>query len=177
MEMLPKFLFSKSITTDFTIHNLPYGVFRTGGSPRIGCAIGDKILDLKVLAEKKLLHPTLTAPTLNPFMATGKSVWKETRESIKKFLSDDAPESLSKRPELLSSAIVDQSAAEMVMPATIGDYTDFYASEHHAANVGRIFDQTKSRYCQTGSIYRWVTTGAQAQWSLVERTLSVPAVN
>lgn len=139
--MLPKFLFPKSLSTDFTIHNLPYGVFRTSPTsrPRIGCAIGDKILDLNVLAEKRQLHPSLMSTSLNAFMGTNKTVWKETRESIKKMLSDSSPESLSKRPELLSSVIIDQSRAEMLLPAHIGDYTDFYASEHHAANVGKIF--------------------------------------
>lgn len=32
-----------------------------------------------------------------------------------------------------------QSSASMHLPATIGDYTDFYSSIHHATNVGIMF--------------------------------------
>jgi fumarylacetoacetase len=32
-----------------------------------------------------------------------------------------------------------RSAAAMRLPFTVGDYVDFYASEHHATNVGKIF--------------------------------------
>jgi fumarylacetoacetase len=138
---LPRFLFPNSLVTDFTIHNLPYGVFRRPGasSNRIGVAIGDKIIDLAVLAEKQLLHPSLTADVLNPFMRAGKSVWSATRSSLKTFLSDTHAQSLCHNPSLLSEAVVSQSEVSMVLPAQIGDYTDFYASEFHAANVGKIF--------------------------------------
>jgi fumarylacetoacetase len=137
---LPRFLFPKGFATDFTIHNLPYGVYRTGGSEcRIGVAIGDKIIDMKRLAEKKLVHPTLSSSTLNPFMSEKKSVWSETRHIIKHLLSDDSTSSLSRNPSLLAEVVVDQSDVEMVMPVSIGDYTDFYASEYHASNVGKIF--------------------------------------
>lgn len=138
---LPRFLFPKPFATDFSIHNLPYGVFRRPGaaSPRIGVAIGDKILDLSVLARSQLVHPSLSAEVLNPFMAAGKPVWSATREKIIKYLSDSHPESLQHNPTVLSEAVVSQAEVEMLLPADIGDYTDFYASEHHAANVGRIF--------------------------------------
>lgn len=140
--VLPKFLFPRpTVSTDFPIHNLPYGVFRKNPTSvsRIGCAIGDKILDLSCLAEKGLVHPTLCEKNLNAFMATDKSVWAETRHKIQSLLSDTSSESLGKRPDLLQSAIVNQNDVEMLLPANIGDYTDFYASEHHAANVGKIF--------------------------------------
>jgi fumarylacetoacetase len=138
---LPKFLFPRQLSTDFTIHNLPYGVFKTSGSasPRIGCAIGDKILDLGILSRKKFIHHSLDSTNLNAFMACEKSVWSDTRAKIKSMLSDSSVDSLSKHPDLLSTAIVEQADATMLMPANIGDYTDFYASEYHAANVGKIF--------------------------------------
>ena len=96
-------------------------------------------MDLGLLADKGLVHASLKENTLNAFMGCEKSIWSQTRSQIKKFLSDSSSESLSKRPDLLSTAIVAQSEAEMLMPASIGDYTDFYASEYHAANVGKIF--------------------------------------
>ena len=142
---LPRFLFPKPFATDFTIHNLPYGVFKShrgsGGSSsgRIGVAIGDKILDMRVLAERKLVHSSLCSPTLNAFMSEDKTVWSSTRNTIKKLLSDDGPQSLWHNKSLLNEVIVNQSDVDMLMPVEIGDYTDFYASEFHAANVGKIF--------------------------------------
>src|SRR6266850_466576 len=35
--------------------------------------------------------------------------------------------------------LVARKDAEMLMPCAIGDYTDFYASIHHAMNVGSMF--------------------------------------
>ena len=36
--------------SDFPIQNLPFGVFtKGGGTPRVGVAIGNKVLDLKAL--------------------------------------------------------------------------------------------------------------------------------
>ena len=139
---LPKFLFPKQLpSTDFTIHNLPYGVFsKRGGAPRIGVAIGDKILDMRVLAEKQLVHASLGADSLNGFMGENSSVWKATRATLKSLLSDDGKDdSLRRNPDLVKTALVNQNEVEMLLPARIGDYTDFYASEHHAANVGKIF--------------------------------------
>jgi len=140
---LPRFLFPKPFTTDFTIHNLPYGVFKhhrgSSSSGRIGVAIGDKILDMRVLAEKKLVHSSLCSSTLNAFMSEDKSVWSATRSTIQNLLSDDGPKSLWHNKALLSEAVVNQSDVDMLMPVQIGDYTDFYASEYHAANVGKIF--------------------------------------
>ncbi len=142
MSPLPRFLFPKPfLTTDFTVHNLPYGVFRRPGvsSSSIGVAIGDKILDVSLLSRKQLLHPSLSAEILNPFMAETFTVWSSTREKIKSFLSDSLPGSLQHNPSLLAEALVNQRDVEMMLPVQIGDYTDFYASEHHAANVGKIF--------------------------------------
>lgn len=141
MTNLPRFLFPKPFVTDFTIHNLPYGVFknRSGGANRIGVAIGDKIIDLRILAEKKIVHSSLCSSSLNAFMSEDKSVWSATRKTIENLLSDDGPKSLWLNKGLLNDVVVNQSDVDMVLPVEIGDYTDFYASEYHAANVGKIF--------------------------------------
>ena len=112
----------------------------SGTAPgRIGVAIGDKILDMRVLAEKKLVHSSLCSSTLNAFMAEDKSVWSSTRKTIQNLLSDDGPQSLWNNKSLLTEVIVNQSDVDMMLPVDIGDYTDFYASEYHASNVGKIF--------------------------------------
>jgi len=138
---VPRFLFPKGLPlTDFTIHNLPYGVFRkSSGDNRIGVAIGDKIIDMRKLAEKKIVHPSLCSSTLNAFMAEHKSVWSSTRRTMKDLLSDESSSSLKHHPSLLADVVVDQAEVAMMMPVAIGDYTDFYASEYHASNVGKIF--------------------------------------
>jgi len=135
--------------SDFPIQNLPYGVFRRKGtneSGRIGVAIGSEILDLAVLADAggfsgplmqkhtKVFHE----PVLNSLMALGKPHWHETRESITKILSKDEP-FLRDNVSLRQQALVPQSSVEMLLPANIGDYTDFYASKEHATNVGIMF--------------------------------------
>jgi fumarylacetoacetase len=130
--------------SDFTIHNLPYGVFKPalGAAPRIGVAIGDQILDLSVLADRGLLSgpalgtaAVLGLPSLNAFMALGRPAWRELRSTLTRLLSHNEPE-LRDDHTLRQSAMVPAASAEMLLPATIGDYTDFYSSREHATNVG-----------------------------------------
>lgn len=133
-------------TSDFSIHNLPYGIFSTSDNPkhRIGVAIGDQILDLSVI--KSLFRgPVISKhqdvfdqPTLNAFMALGYEAWRETRRTLQVLLSDDE-NTLKDDISLRSRAFVHQSAATMHLPADIGDYTDFYSSRDHATNVGIMF--------------------------------------
>ncbi|KAJ8271553.1 hypothetical protein COCON_G00104120 [Conger conger] len=132
--------------SDFSYHNLPYGVFSTPDNPRhrIGVAIGDQILDLSVV--KSLFSgPVLSGhqdvfdqATLNAFMGLGYEAWKEARVSLQTLLS--ANESVLRDDvSLRSRAFVHQSSAVMHLPAEIGDYTDFYSSRDHATNVGIMF--------------------------------------
>lgn len=139
--MLPKFLFPKQIVTDFTIHNLPYGVFKCPktGSAKIGVAIGDKIIDCFGLAQKGILPEFFKQPTLNMFMGQTSDAWREVRRIIQKeLLSDDSSKSL-KNVTGFDEFIVEQKGVEMLLPSNIGDYTDFYASREHATNVGKLF--------------------------------------
>ncbi|XP_045545422.1 fumarylacetoacetase [Salmo salar] len=132
--------------SDFSYHNLPYGVFSTPDNPRhrIGVAIGDQILDLSVI--KSLFRgPVLSnqqdvfdQPTLNAFMGLGYEAWRETRRSLQQLLSANET-TLRDDVSLRSRAFFHQSSAMMHLPAEIGDYTDFYSSRDHATNVGIMF--------------------------------------
>jgi fumarylacetoacetase len=133
--------------SDFSIHNLPYGVFRpsAGARPRIGVAIGDAVLDLSVLAERGLLSgralgdgDAFRQPTLNAFMALGRPAWREARARLTRFLrvSDST---IRDNGPLRLAALHPMASVEMLLPATIGDYTDFYSSREHATNVGTMF--------------------------------------
>ncbi len=131
----------------FPIQNLPYGVFRprAGGPPRLGVAIGEMILDLRVLEDAGFFNgPELMgkrvfqSPTLNAFMALGRAAWREARQTISHVLNADTP-TLRDNATLRDAALIPQSSAEMLLPAAIGNYTDFYSSREHATNVGTIF--------------------------------------
>ena len=127
--------------SDFPIQNLPYGVFIPDGSsrPRPGTAIGDWVLDLSEMEKVGLLPTSLfSGTTLNPFMAAGKSVWTQVRDSLQRILSFDNPR-LRDDLDLRSLALFPRNAVTMVLPAQIGDYTDFYSSKEHATNVGCLF--------------------------------------
>jgi fumarylacetoacetase len=133
--------------SDFSIHNLPYGVFRpsAGARPRIGVAIGDAVLDLSVLAERGLLSGrdlgdghAFRQPTLNAFMALGRPAWREARARLTRFLRISDSTIRDNRP-LRQTALHPIASVEMLLPATIGDYTDFYSSREHATNVGTMF--------------------------------------
>ena len=134
-------------TCDFPIQNLPFGVFRRkqADAPRIGVAIGDQVLDIMACVEAKLVDRitpeaacALSAGTLNQFMGQGRAAWSATRATLTRLLSAQTA-TLRDDPQLRGRCLVAMTDAEMLLPAVIGDYTDFYASVHHATNVGSMF--------------------------------------
>jgi len=131
----------------FPLQNLPYGIVRprAGGPPRVGVAIGAYVLDLSVIDAAGLLRGTATSglgvfarPALNPLMALGRPAWRELRDLLTRLLSADEP-ALRDSPALRDAALLPLAAVELLLPAEIGDYTDFYSSRHHATNVGTMF--------------------------------------
>jgi fumarylacetoacetase len=107
---------------DFPIQNLPVGVFQPPGEnrSRLGIAIGDFILDA---------GEWLAGDTLNGYLALPATQRRDLRVQWSKALEAGAAE----RP------LYSQAECVMRLPAVVGDYTDFYASIHHATNVGRLF--------------------------------------
>ena len=132
--------------TDFPIQNLPFGVFRRAGRgerPRVGVAIGDRVLDVGACVRERLLggdgaEACDGAESLNPLMAAGRVAWSSLRAQLAALLAESG--SAAERVRALADRLlVAQRDAEMLVPAAIGDYTDFYASVHHATNVGGMF--------------------------------------
>ena len=126
---------------DFPIQNLPHGIFRSRGSNEVfrgGIAIGDFILDLAAVDSLGDAAATALAAargqSLNALMALGRPHWQALRHAVFGALSAG-----SGAEARLGSALVPQDAAEYELPAVIGDFTDFYASIHHATNVGALF--------------------------------------
>jgi fumarylacetoacetase len=107
---------------DFPIQNLPVGVFVAAGEnrARLGVAIGDFILDV---------GEWLAGETLNGYLALPATQRRELRRKWSKALEAGA----------LKRSLYPQAESVMRLPAVVGDYTDFYASIHHATNVGRMF--------------------------------------
>ena len=130
--------------TDFPIQNLPFGVFRHRDKTetrRIGVAIGDRILDLFACQQVGLfqelpapLQEACIKPNLNPLMALGSWATSALRDRVSELLRlNGAP------PPLETKILIPMAEAELLLPANIGDYTDFYASIFHATNVGKLF--------------------------------------
>jgi fumarylacetoacetase len=113
--------------SQFGLDNLPYGVFSVGvAGPRVGVRVGDSVIDLALL----LGDDAFAAPSLNPFMAQGPRRWAWARAEI---------QSLVGRGTVPDAAVYRLSSVALHLPFEVADYVDFYASEHHASNVGRIF--------------------------------------
>ncbi|HET7534809.1 MAG TPA: fumarylacetoacetase [Candidatus Didemnitutus sp.] len=153
---------------DFPLQNLPYGVFSTAAqpTPRVGVAIGDQILDLYAAASADLL-PSNAADacaqtSLNLLMAAGPSVWTELRARLSELLGDDTCPPGARR-SIVEQCLVPISGVTMRLPAHIGDYTDFYASIHHATNVGAMLRPENPLLPN----YKWVPIGYHGRSSSI----------
>ncbi|KRF55243.1 fumarylacetoacetase [Bacillus sp. Soil768D1] len=130
----------------FPIQNLPYGIFQfKDKGPRAGTAIGEYVLDLSVIDDAGLLKGTgaeeknvFSASSLNLFMELGHPTWTSVRKKLQYLLDANTPD-LRDDEELRLKAFHPLKDVEMLLPAKIGDYTDFYASREHATNVGTMF--------------------------------------
>jgi fumarylacetoacetase len=154
---------------DFPLQNLPLGVFRRRGggpsAPRIGVAIGTDILDLAGSAEAGALgsldpavRGALAAPVLNGLMALGRPAARILRERVHALLRAD-----SRLPRPPAGCLVPMAEAELLLPAAVGDYSDFYASVHHATNVGKMFRPDQPLLPN----YKWVPIGYHGRASSV----------
>lgn len=127
---------------EFPIQNLPYGVFSTSAlsEPRVGVAIGDRILDLGVLHDAGFLPgPNVYRQgSLNGLMAQGRAFWTDLRVCVAELL-DASCSRLRDDDILASAAFTPIRGARLHRPVAIGAFVDFYSSEQHASNVGRMF--------------------------------------
>jgi len=130
---------------EFPLQNLPLGVFSPPGStvpdarPRGGVAIGDMIFDLRAALDSGLFSgPAASAAaaasgaSLNPLMALGAAPRRALRQQLFALLAAGG------KAEPMADRVL-HPAAEcwLHMPATVGNFTDFFAGIHHATNGGR----------------------------------------
>ena len=154
---------------DFPIQNLPFGVFRRSGSNesfRGGVAIGDHVVDFALAntagvfsGDAARAAQTCAQPTLNALMAMGADAQSSLRLALSRALRTGSAEQ-----SRLSACLVPQSAIEMALPASIGDYTDFYTSIHHATTIGRMFRPDNPLLPN----YKWVPIGYHGRSSTVD---------
>ncbi len=122
----------------FGLATLPYGsvVSRSRpGPPRVAVPIGDQVLDLTGLTLD--LAPgradLLVGGTLDALLAADPQVWRTVRHDLREWLADTTVRETVERHLRPSTDVVPQ------LPFTVADYVDFYASEHHAARLGKLF--------------------------------------
>ncbi len=134
--------------SDFSIHNLPYGIFdpADGLGARPGVAVGDSILCLRTAQKIGLFRgmrfdkKVFEKDKLNDFISLGKTVTSRIRQKIQKALVE--ADSLLFQDK--NAVFFNRKTARMMMPIIVGDYTDFYSSEEHATNVGIMFRDPKN---------------------------------
>jgi fumarylacetoacetase len=115
----------------YGVDNLPYGVV----DGRVVVPLGDGLLDLEttLVALAPDLSRLVAGPSLDPLLAAGPDRWTAVRGTLRRILTEDAPEHRRAVDAALGPAGPPQ------LPFTVADYVDFYSSEQHATNVGRIF--------------------------------------
>ena len=159
--------------TDFPIQNLPFGVFRPREDEdepaRVGMAIGDQILDLVACHDEGFFTgaaeqagDACAAGTLNPLLGLGHEAWTALRRQASALLASDSAAYRANR-RLGDRLLVPMRDAELLLPAAIGDYTDFYASVHHATNVGAMFRPDNPLLPN----YKWVPIGYHGRASSI----------
>ena len=79
---------------------------------------------------------TWACASLNRFLGRGPQAWAAAREWLTRVLSDPAYRD-AVEPHLHAL-----DAVTLHLPFEVADYVDFYASEHHATNVGALFRPT-----------------------------------
>ncbi len=120
----------------FGLATLPYGVIAHGnGQPQPAVRIGDVAVPLRSAAAALLpgCAELFAGACLDAFLAAGPAVWSEVRAAVTSWLGDE-----QHRP-VIEPLLIPLTDVRTVLPFPVADYVDFYASENHASNVGRIF--------------------------------------
>lgn len=148
--------------SDFPLENLPLGVFlRADHRACIGSAIGNSILDLRATSDAGLLAPDLAEAcredSLNTLMAMGRDASRALRQRMQELLGDQHAQ------KSIAPLLIPRASVQMLLPARIGDYTDFYASVYHATNVGKLFRPDNPLLPN----YKWVPIGYHGRASSI----------
>ena len=158
-------------SSDFPVQNLPFGTFRHEFEerPRIGIAIGDQVLDCLEAARagcfdslNPAVRDALQSWSLNGLMALGRGDTREVRQLVSAMLRVGG-ESAVAAQKLRDRVLVAMDRVSMLVPAEVGDYTDFYASVFHATRVGALFRPDNPLLPN----YKWIPIGYHGRASSV----------
>jgi len=129
---------------DFPLQNLPFCALEaTDGEPHVGVGIGGFVLDLHEVAQTSLAasvgddaREACRAPNLNALMECGAEGTARLRRVLMEMLREEAA-----ADHIATLGLLLRPLSETVFhkPVSVGNYSDFYASLHHATNVGRMF--------------------------------------
>jgi len=130
-------------TTDFPLQNLPFGVFATDSdaTPRVGVRIGDFVLDVRSvfaagpIAVSPAVARAVQSNTLNALMSMGQQSSRSLRRELFNLLHTNSAMSLR---HATTACLIPASQVTMLLPANVGDFTDFFTSLHHAQRAGRL---------------------------------------
>ncbi len=130
----------------YGLDNLPYGVFsvRPGtpaaartepGRRHLAVAVGEVVIDLGGIASGAGMSSAglFGSGSLGPFLASGPENWAAVRRELSDLLGDDH------RAAEVATHSYPRAEVDLHLPFAVADYLDFYSSEQHAANAGRIF--------------------------------------
>lgn len=135
--------------SDFSMHNIPFGVFHlaseTAQQARCATRIGDFVVDLASLEAaghitvKEGESPVFNQVTLNAFMDYSRTEWRQVRQTIISLFSAGSAIAEQVAQGAAADFLFNISEVTMLLPAQVGDYTDFYSSYNHAYNLGCMF--------------------------------------
>ena len=96
--------------------------------PRVVARTSTGIVDVGALAERgDVTGGWWRTGMLDEFLGAGRTAWQQVTGELTDI--EVAPD---------DSARLDESELHLLLPFTVGDYVDFYCSEQHATNLGRI---------------------------------------
>jgi fumarylacetoacetase len=145
--------------SEFPIQNLPFGATPTG----LVVAIGDQALPLASALDAGWgsnlgeAAQALRSESLNALMALPPGSWQLVRAELSDALSDPSWR------EALEQLLQPIDSLQLGMPFYCRDYTDFYASIHHATNVGSMFRPDNPLLPN----YKWVPIGYHGRASTI----------
>lgn len=128
----------------FPLQSLPYCIFAgENGRARAGVGIGAFVLDLQHLSRSGILEglpaevqAACLARILNPLMACATTAHRALRGRLMDLLDARADGATQ---DAVGVALMPMKDAALLKPVEPANFTDFYASIHHATNVGRLF--------------------------------------
>ena len=128
----------------FPLQSLPYCIFAgEDGRARPGVGIGSFVLDMRWCRGAALFEglpaeilAACDARTLNALMACGAESHAALRSRLMDLLDREADQATR---DVVSAALTPMEAAKLLKSVESANFTDFYASIHHALRVGRLF--------------------------------------